>query len=482
MRISKTFLKSSLIYTIAGTLPMASAIILLPFYVSFLSTSDFGALSIYLAFSLFIQILTAYSFDTSLYIHFHEYKNDRAKLSSFVSSAFIMMIGIGCLVGLIFILAGDLIFTTIFAGKSISFHPYGFLAALTGVFHALFKVHSNLLQSREKPNLFLLSNVLSFSLIALFTLLGLYLYPDTLVGPVGGRLLASFFSGGWVLFRISREFGIHFNYPLLRTSLSFNFYTFIYQLLQWVTNYFDRIIMVFFLALSAVGVYDFAAKCLLIVEFLLNGLHSAFYPKVVSSVMAQENKGSTPEINRYYHGYTSVSLLLLCLCILLIPWAIDVFVEKPSYRDSIQYFPYIALLYAFRAMRQFFLVPYGILKFTKPLPVIYLIVSTVKISLVVLLVTRFHIYGVIAASLLSCITEVVLLYLNVRVKFRFKFNVFKMVVVPLIVFLMVLIVEPLFASEAPVLVHGFYVVSCLILLWGAYRKEIRAIAPLNILR
>jgi O-antigen/teichoic acid export membrane protein len=482
MRISKSFLKRSLIYTVAGTLPMASAIILLPFYVAYLSTSDFGALSIYLAFSLFIQILTTYSFDTSLYIHFHEYKNDRGRLSSFVSSAFILMLGIGMVVGLVFTVCGNLVFNNLFSDRSISFHPYGFLAAVAGIFQALFKVHSNLLQSREKPNVYLWSNIGSFSLIAVFTIIGLHLYPGSLVGPVGGRLVAAVFSGLWALTRMFREFGIHFNYPLLRTSFSFNLYTFIYQLLQWIINYFDRIIMVFFLALSDVGVYDFAIKCLLIIEFLLSGIHSAFYPKIVSMVMAQTNKGSTPEINRYYHGFTSVNLLLICLGILTLPWAVETFVEKASYRESIQYFPFIALIYIFRSMRQFFLAPYGILKYTKPLPVIYLLVSAIKVSIILLLVNRFAIYSVIVASLVSAMVEIVLLYFNVREKFHFQYNVFKIVIVPVVIFMLILTLEPLFAGKAPVLIHGFYVFICVILLWWVYRKEIGLIDPFNMLR
>lgn len=482
MRISRTFLKSSLIYTVAGTLPMASAILLLPFYVAYLSTSDFGALSIYLAFSLFIQILTTYSFDTSVYIHFHEYKNDRVKLSSFVSSAFLMMVGIGILVGLIFITSGDLLFRNVFTGRSISFHPYGFLAALTGMFQAFFKVHSNLLQSREKPDLYLWSNVLSFGLIAVFTVLGLHFYPNTLVGPVGGRLVASVFAGGWALTRIFREFGLHFNYPLLRSSFTFNFYTFLYQLLQWVVNYFDRFVMVFFLSLSQVGIYDFAVKCMLIIEFLLNGLHSAFYPKVVSLMMAQETKRSSPEINRYYHGYTSVNLLLICVCILTFPWIIDIFAEKSAYRESIRYFPFIALIYIFRSMRQFFLTPYGILKYTRPLPSIYLVVSAVKILIIVLLVQRFEIYGVVAASVVSTMIEILLLYFNVREKYRFQFNVFKIVMAPLAIFALIIGLEPFLASEAPVLIHGLYLLTCLLLLWWVYRREVALIDPFRLLR
>jgi O-antigen/teichoic acid export membrane protein len=461
---------------------MASALILLPFYVAYLSTSDFGSLSIYLAFSLFIQILTTYSFDTSLYIHYHEYKRDPAKLSSFISSAFILMLLIGVGVGIVFTFFGDLLFNSIFSEKSISFHPYGFLAALTGIFQALFKVHSNLLQSREKPGVYLWSNLSSFLFIAVFTLIGLWLYPGTLIGPIAGRLIAAVISGLWALTRIFREFGTHFNYPLLRTSFSFNFYTFTYQLLQWTINYLDRFIMIFFLTLSEIGVYDFAIKCLLIIEFLTNGLHTSFYPKIVSAVMAQPEKGSTPEINRYYHGFTSVNLLLVSFSILIFPWAIDLFIKNPGYRDSTQYFPYIAVIYIFRAMRQFYSAPYGILKYTKPLPWIYLVVSALKILLIFLLVNAYGVYGVITASLISAIAEIMLLNYNLRDKFNFKYNALKIVIIPLIIFSMIVVLEPLFGQTVPNIIHLIYFITSVGLLWWIYRNEIKLIDPFNFMR
>ncbi|MEO5603889.1 MAG: oligosaccharide flippase family protein, partial [Cyclobacteriaceae bacterium] len=321
-----------------------------------------------------------------------------------------------------------------------------------------------------------------FSLIAVFTLIGLWLYPNSLIGPIGGRLVSAIVSGGWVLWRIFREFGIHFNYPLLKTSFSFNFYTFLYQLLQWVINYFDRIIMIFFLTLSEIGVYDFALKCLLVIEFLINGLHTSFYPKVVSKVMAQASKGSSPEINRYYHGFTSVTLLLICLCILIFPWAVDLFVNDPGYRQSIQYFPYIAVIYIFRAMRLFYSAPYGILKYTRPLPAIYFVISVVKICLILILVNKFGVYGVIAASLASAVLEIILLNYNVRQKFNFQYNVFKIVLVPVVIFIMILVLEPLLGSTMPNVIHSFYVLTCVTLLWWVYRNEIKLIDPFNLLR
>lgn len=461
---------------------MASAVILLPFYIGYLSTSNYGALSIYLAFSLLVQILTTYSFDTSLYIHFHEYKTDKRKLASFVSSAFIFMCIIGAGVGIIFTIGGELVFNQIFSDRPISFYPYGWMAVMTGIFQALFKVHSNLLQSREQPQVYLWANVLSFASIAVFTILGLYFFPETLIGPIAGRLLAAMIAGGWVLVRVFAEFGMHFDYPLLRSSFSFNFYTFIYQLLQWTVNYVDRLVMVFFLVLSEIGVYDFALKCLLLIEFLSNGLHSAFYPKVVSAVMAQDKKGSSPEINRYYHGFTSVNLTMICVCILLIPVALDLVATRSGYEEAVLYIPYLALVYIFRTMRQFYSAPYGILKHAKPLPIIYAVVSVIKIGLIVLLIDRFRIYGVVAASLISAMVEIVLLYVNIRRKFLFRYNLFKIVVAPLAVFVMILVLEPTFGKAAPTLLHLSYVIVCAGLLWWAYRRELKLIDPFRIVQ
>jgi O-antigen/teichoic acid export membrane protein len=461
---------------------MASALILLPFYVGYLSTTDFGALSIYFAFSYFIQLLTTYSFDTSLYIHFHEYKNDREKLSAFASSSFIFMLFIGVVVGAAFTVFGDVLFKNVFKDQSISFQPYGFMAALSGIFQALFKVHGNLLQSREKPELYLWSNVVSFALIAAVTIAGLKIFPNSLMGPVGGRLVAAMLSGVWALGRIFREFGMHFNFPLIRSSFSFNFYTFLYQFLQWVINYFDRIFMAFFLALADIGVYDFALKCLLIIEFILNGLHNSFYPKVVSTIIAQDTKGSAPEINRYYHGFIALIMLLICGSILILPLAIELFVKKVEYRHSVEFIPYLSLIYVFRAVRLFYATPYGILKYTRPLSGIYLVVSALKIFLMWITIREYGLFGVIFSSIIAAVVEIILLHSGIRARFNFQYNRFKILVVPAVVFSCILVLEPMFGDTSPNLTHLLYVVGCILLLLWVYRQEIKLVKPFNILR
>lgn len=482
VRISRSFIKGSIIYTAIGALPMASAILLVPFYMAGLSTADFGALSIYLAFSLLVQLLVTYSFDTSLYIHYHEFKNDKARLSAFVSSAFVLMLLIAVGLSIIILPAGGFILGLIFKQQDIAFFPNGWLALGGGIFQAIFKVHSNLLQSREKPETFFWSNLFLFTGIVTFTIAGLNVFPQTLIGPLGGRLLALAFAAAWVLLRIFREFGVHFDTGLLSESFSFNFYSFIYQLQQWIINYFDRILMVFYLTLASVGVYDFAIKCLVGIELFMNGLHSAIVPRVVKMITAQGTKGTSLEINRYYNGFIAMIMLVVCGAILVVPIAIDwlsTYLQRPAYKLSMDIIPYIAVLYIGRSIRLYFGLPYLILKYTKPLPVIYAVISTVKIGGIILIADHMGLKGVIATTAASIVVEIVLLYFLSRNRFDFRFNAYKVLIGPAIL-LSVIVVTELTMQGYENLRRLMYCVLCILVLLVVYRAELKNLRLSNL--
>lgn len=469
--ISKGFIKNSILYTVAGMLPMASAVILLPFYLNYLPLEQYGQLAFYLAFAMFVQIIVTFSFDSSLYIYYHDYKKEPQKLAVLISSAYVFMgiISTGLLV--VLTATGSFLFD-LMGHKGLSFFPYGFLSIISAVFQAFFKVHSSLLQTQERPQIFFWANLISFSLIATFTVGGLILFPGTLTGPVAGRTVAAFIAGSWALARIVRQFGLHYDFLFLKTTFRINNSSFIYQLQQWFINYFDRVIITLFLTMQDVGAYDFVWKCLLAVDLVIGGLYNTFYPKVISALAEQESKGSTPLINRYYHGLTAAIMILVSCAIFVLPLLQYFGFMKPEYQDSLRYVPFMALLYLIRGMRYYFALPYGALKYTKPLPFIYLIISAVKIAFMLTFIREYGVMAVIAASFVSTACEVVFLYNRIRDKFAFRFNRFKIIAAPLMLASIILVFEST-ASLDPIILHGMYVVfSFLILLW-LYRKEIR---------
>jgi O-antigen/teichoic acid export membrane protein len=472
VRISKRFIKSSLIYTLAGTLPMASAIILLPFYIHFLPRGEFGKLSIYLAFSMLVQIVVTYSFDTSIYVYFHDYKNERRKLAEFVSSAFVFVILLGTVVTLVTAFLGSILFDRLFAEQKLTFYPYGLLSAGAAIFQAIFKIYSSLLQSRERPATYLWSNVLSFSVTAGLTVAGLYFYPATLIGPIGGRVVAAMLSAVWALVMIFREFGFHFNYTLLRASFPFNRSSYLYQLQLWSMNYLDRMLLLFFVTTDVIGVYDFAMKCMLVIDFIVGGLYNSFYPKVLGMIMVQDKKQTTVEINRYYHGLTGVVMLLVCLSVPGFMVLIDSGIIKSGYEDAIHYMPLIGVTYLVRSIRYYFTLPYGALKYSKPLPWIYLGISAFKIGLMLLFVGRYGVYAVIGSAVLSTALEIILLRRGVADRFHFQMNALKLISAPILLAL-VMTVTFLIAGETSYGVQALYLAVCVGLLATFYRRELR---------
>jgi O-antigen/teichoic acid export membrane protein len=478
VRISKGFIKSSLIYTLAGALPMASAIILLPLYLK-LPTETYGALSICLAFAIFVQILVTYSFDASLYIHYHELKDKPKALASFVSSAFIFMIGMAIGVGLILTVTGQFIFTHILPDSKISFYPYGFISVGVGIFQAIFKIYGNLLQTREKPVTFLWANIVYFLLIAGVTVGGLKMYPNSLAGPLGGRLLAGFVAALWVYGTVFKEFGFHLKSPWENTSFSFNAFAFLYQLQQWAINYIDRFLILFFLPLSQVGVYDFAIKCLAVIDLLLNGLNGAITPKIIQLVNKQTEKGSTPDMNRYYYAQLSIIMILICFFVAAIPVVVELFIPDSGYARAVPYIPYLGVLYVFRSMRLYFAVPYNILKKMNRITWISVTVSLVKIGLLIVLIPWLKLYGVIAAAFIAALMEIFMLRFFLRNEFQFRYNLFKLMGAPLLLVTVIILVEPLFGVTFPLYVHAGYNVLCLGLLWFAYRNELKMLTTLK---
>lgn len=432
--------------------------------------------------SMLVQIIVTYSFDASIYFYFHEYKSDEKKLAKYVSSVFTFILIVSLVIGTILTISGGWIFNTFFADAKILFYPYGLIAVFTGVFQAILKVNSSLLQTQERASSFLWFNLLSFSLIATLTITGLSFFPNDLIGPVGGRFLATGISGFWVLIVVYRQFGFQFDFQFLKSTFSFNHPSLIYQIMQWFNNSYDRVLMLALnLPLVQVGIYDFAAKCLSVMEILLISFYNSFFPKVLGITALQTEKKSTVEINRYYNGLTAVTILLVTLSIFGLPIAIQWF-KKSQYLDALPWIPFLAVTYLLRSMRFYVAMPYAALKYSKPLPFFYAFIVAIKIASMVVLIPAYGIMGLIIATWIGYSVEVVILYFGVRNKFEISFNAFKLIAAPLSMALVIVILEPLLSHKFELLIHLLYVVIAGLVLGWAYRNELKIFNWASLLR
>jgi O-antigen/teichoic acid export membrane protein len=453
---------------------MASAVVLLPFYVLYLPGEVYGTLALIMAASMLVQLLVGFSFDSTIYLHYYEWVNQPERIAAFMRSASVLILLSGAVVLIILVFTGEHLIQLFFSRQSFSFYPYGVLAAGMGIFQAIFKLYSSLLIIREKAETHFWSNLVFFIITTGGTVMGLYLFPNTLAGPVGARFTGALLLAGWSILRLAGEFGFSFSGVFNAIPWKFNLHTFFYNLSFWMVNYLDRFVIAAFLPVSAVGTYEFAIKCLIPLELLLNGLHASISPRVVRIVAEQppSSRGATPELNRYFYGLVGVQMLAIGFILAILPLVFTELIRREGYAEASHYLPYLAPLYIFRALRLYVVLPMSVLKQTGRLALIGLLAAGVKTVIMVGLIPQVQLYGVMIGAAIAAVAEILLIAAELHKSFDIRFNAFKLVVFPLVFGLAVVAAAPLSDLPTAWLTYSGVTAFAVLLLILAYRHEL----------
>ncbi len=447
--ISKSFIKSSFIYSFIGALPLASSVLLLPFYgnSNLLSTDDFGLLAIYIALSELVRILFIYSADNYLGINFIHNSETPAQTRRFIGTTALFLIIFGAGMTLLFSAAGDYLFTFIFPGKDVNFYPYGLLSILTGLFAGIFKSYTSLMIYRQKPNPYFWSNMLHFVLVIAFSVSGLYMFPMSLEGPIWGRFISAASTFIWALVYFGRESHFEYSRSVLKDLIRYCTPLYIFYILTWVIANIDRYFILGILSEKDVAVFDFAVKITLIVELLQAGLSAAINPKVFKIWKSNGDKpaGNT-EINRYFNGFTLINQLSIPLMYVAVVFLVPFVVSNKDLYFSFNLLPILLAGMVTRVWLLYLLTPVYYFKKTKVLPLIFAIVAVFQVVATYSLIRLNGIEGAVWANFLSKIAQVLLVFVFVRKFYSFSVNPQKFIVYPLI-YILILLATDLFFSH-----------------------------------
>ena len=167
--IGKGFIKSTIIYSIVGSLPLASGFILLPLFAVHLGSNVYGQLALYTAFTMLIQIIINLSLDYGLQITYFENKSEQLNLEKRIGTLVSGMLIVGLLFILILSITGQFLFRKIFPDSGLEFFPFGFYSLITAFFNGFSKSYNNLLVNQQKPVTFFWINLLNFALTVVLT-------------------------------------------------------------------------------------------------------------------------------------------------------------------------------------------------------------------------------------------------------------------------------------------------------------------------
>lgn len=429
--ISKSFLKSSLIFTIGGALPMAASIILLPFYTNYLHDKQYTQVAFYITISLLFQILFSYSIESYFGIEYTRLHKEPEKQKKFIGTISILLLIIGGGILLMSSLAGSFLFQKIYkADYQMEFWPYGFYSILTAFFNSYFKAASVSLIYLKKARLFLTVNILNFFATLFISVGGLYFFPDTIIGPIYGRLLsgALIFIAGHYIFSSN---GVRvLDKTFLKELNKFCAPYIIFALSIWVLGFFDRYILQKYIDTIDFNAYDLVLKCFFGIEFIQNSLSAVIFPRLYEIWTKSGENTTTKESNRYFNVFTAINIIQLILFCIFVPLLYKLVINKPGFYRAEVYIGVLSAGYALRSILNFYL---STILFTKKVTILLKIFgfsALFQIVLTIVAIKYFGLLGAIYAGLATKILQVILSAFFTKGIFSYQFNFYKIILVP----------------------------------------------------
>ena len=456
---------------------MASVVLLIP-YTQNLTVSLYGEFAIYISFALLVQILMNFGIDTYLSVHYYDHKDDPAQLKKFLAEITGAILIIGIVLTVFFLIAGHFLFLLVFQNSNgqsnISFFPYGLMSVVTAFFNAFYRTYVNLQVFGDKAIKYFWFAVFNFVVTVVISVIGIYLYPQTLIGPMWGRFLSGVLIFLLSFYFVMKEFGVRFNTAIFPELRIYCLPVFIFSLLTWVLGYINNFILNHFATTADVGVYDFALKCTTIVEFAAIGLLSSVNPQVYQIWKNKQLKESSKEENRYHHVFSMANMLIIALNILLLPFVIRLFVKNEGYYESIQYLPLLFVSFIFRGTFNLLMNPIYYFKKTNVLPRIFSISAIIQIVSGIVLVYYFGIWGAVWSYFLVKPLQLILVWMESRKYFTFRFNIVKIIVMPVIYCIAVIVLFQ-FTNYSLLIKNIAQMALAIILILVVYRNEIKEV-------
>lgn len=432
--ISRSFLSSSIVFTVGGALPMLAGIILLPFYTNYLDEKSYTQLLFYINVSLLFQIFFSFSTESYFGVQFSRLGEDPDEQKKFTGTVALFLLLLGSALLLILSVVGDYIFKHVYNDAlGIEFWPYGFFSVLTGFFNSYFKTSTICLIYVKKSRTFLISNIINFVLTIGISTGGLLMFPHSVVGPIYGRLLS-----GVVIFMIAhfiyKSHGtLTFKKEFMGDLVRFCAPYMVFVVSSWVLGQGDRNFMQG-LDKADLNAYDLMLKCFFGIEFLQNSLSAVIFPKLFEIWNKTGQNKTTPESNRYFNVFSAINIIQLVLFCIFIPIIYRILIYNKTFFVSENYIGILAAGYVTRGIINYYV---STILFTKKINVlvrIFVSAAVIQLGLTWIFVKQFGINGAIYAGLLTKVLQVVFCMLFTKNVFEYNFNALKILIIPLFYF------------------------------------------------
>ena len=243
----KKLLAETSVYTIGNIFLRSFSIITMPVFTRFMSTSQYGVLSIVRTVrDLFTVIFEAGTSASSMRLYY-ECGSLRDEQRLF-STLFIFTTGLGVLISIVFTVLGAYFWPLII--KDIPFHPYGTLTIFTVLMMTAGILPRTLFRAKGLAKRFVLLNFLQALFIVILSVLLVVVYDMQALGPIIATFGVSILFSIVYLKYLKPYLSLAFSWAVVRQSLAFGLPESPVRFGNWALRMANQIILQYYVPLS----------------------------------------------------------------------------------------------------------------------------------------------------------------------------------------------------------------------------------------
>mgnify|MGYP000319035922 CR=1 FL=1 len=278
MSSNKRVIRNSFIYTTSNILLKACSFLLIPIYTNYLTTDDYGIVSIINSFTSVAIYLIVFSLFSAVFRFYADIKNDHCKVKRYIGT-----ICTFCLITNVFFLAicfctQKIVSNTFFAG--VDFFPIVLLALIYTSTNSLYTLYQDILKSMQFAKKSAVTSLLYFFVQLVICIYLVAILRLGAVGTITAYVVTQIVFCVWAFVDLNKMdvFQFCIDKELLKESLMYSIPIIPHNLSTTIAQYVSKLFISGSFSLSAVGVFNLAQQFGLIalihkIDGLLDGLH-----------------------------------------------------------------------------------------------------------------------------------------------------------------------------------------------------------------
>lgn len=340
---NSSLFKSSGIYTLANVINASIPFFLLPILTRYLSTADYGIVSMFQTVLLFLYPFVSLNVDSAIGRRYYDKKE--INFSQYVGNGFIISFASSTIIFIIFLIFSALLsfYTAI---------PRLWLLAAVAVSLCQYIINVLLIiwQVKVKPIWYgifqILQTLMNFGLTAVLVIMLNRTWQGRLEAHIYTMLIFALLAA-YILYR-NNLMKLAYNRSYIIDALKYGIPLIPHTVGWMVAIIADRFFLTNLVGIEQTGIYTVAFQIGVIIRMLVSSFNTAYYPWLFER-LKQNDFNVKIKIVKFTYIYFLALILLLSLFYILSPWFIKFYVGKEFY-DSTNYIIWIAGGFVFYGM------------------------------------------------------------------------------------------------------------------------------------